>query len=105
MNRFITLRDIRLDEDTEREFVAREFKRRASVTYQGGGERLDQLVVTTEQRARWRVRQNGIRDLSTSWTLVEKLAGGNVREWKIIALTEPPGKPHVWWDIHTEVSE
>ena len=84
--------------------VRRRFTRRATLTYLGGGERLDQSVVVSEQKARFMVRQGGIKDINTSWTVVSK-RGSEEIEWKIVAITEPPDKQGVFFILHCEVVE
>lgn len=78
--------------------VGRQVKAWATPTFLGGVERLESEAIVSEHKARWRVRQIGLEDISTAWTLTDDTG----REWDITAITEPPGQRGVWWDIHTE---
>lgn len=73
----------------------------ATPTFLGGRELLESESIVSEHKARWRVRQVGLEDLSTAWLLVDDLG----RQWDITAITEPPGQRGVWWDIHTEETQ
>ena len=71
----------------------------ATPSYLGGRESLQEgTIVVHEHKARWRVRQIGLSDLSTAWEMTDDTG----RTWDIQAITEPPGQRGVWWDIHAE---
>ena len=101
-DRRIVLTEILPGEDTPTgvgpERTGRIFRVRARVSFLGGRDDLEDMAVVSESKARWRVRQVGIKALTPKWSLTDDLGS----DWRITAITEPPGQRGIWYDIHTE---